>query len=299
MVEQRSIFLVAGRATRTNDLLLQAFRRLGATAARLDPLDAPAPATTNDAVLGRLDVLPTLDGIEAGLDVLAWCERRGFDVLNHPSALLAAHDKLQTAIRLGQAGVPHPRTAHVDEAASLPALGFPVVVKPRFGSWGRDVVLCRTDAELDGCLRRLRRRTWFRRQGALVQELVRSGGRDLRVVVAGGVVVGAIERLSAPGDWRTNVALGGVRRRVDPPPEAVAAALAAVAAVGGDLVGVDLLPLAAGGWTVLELNGAVDFTEEYSLDGGNVFDAASALLLPEEARLPAAVESAELVPTGV
>jgi glutathione synthase/RimK-type ligase-like ATP-grasp enzyme len=77
-------------------------------------------------------------------------------------------------------------------------------------------------------------------------------------------VVGAISRLAAPGEWRTNVALGGTRTAVDPPADAAALAVAAAQAAGADLVGVDLLPTPDGGWTIVELNGAVDFTEDYA-----------------------------------
>ena len=80
------------------------------------------------------------------------------------------------------------------------------------------------------------------------------------------MAVGAISRRAAPGEWRTNIALGGTRVRVDPPPGALALAVWAAAAAGTELVGVDLLPDGAGGWTVLELNGAVDFTSEYRID---------------------------------
>jgi glutathione synthase/RimK-type ligase-like ATP-grasp enzyme len=66
---------------------------------------------------------------------------------------------------------------------------------------------------------------------------------------------------------------------VTPPPEACALATAAAAAVGGDLVGIDLLPLADGGWVVLEANGAVDFTPDYSIDSEDVFEAVAARLL--------------------
>jgi glutathione synthase/RimK-type ligase-like ATP-grasp enzyme len=60
------------------------------------------------------------------------------------------------------------------------------------------------------------------------------------------------------------VALGASRIPTEAPPPARAIALAAAAACGSDLVGVDLLPTPEGGWTVLELNGAVDFTPAYS-----------------------------------
>ena len=187
-------------------------------------------------------------------------KERGVHVLNEAGALLASHDKLMTAIRLAAAGVPHPRTAHVDGSSLLPSLTPPYVVKPRFGSWGRDVYRCEDSLQLAACLASLAGRPWFERQGVLVQELIPPRGYDLRVIVAGGIVAGAIERVAGDGEWRTNISLGGWRRQTDPPEEARALAVEAAAALGGDLVGVDLLPDRRGGWTVLEINGAVDFT---------------------------------------
>jgi glutathione synthase/RimK-type ligase-like ATP-grasp enzyme len=84
-----------------------------------------------------------------------------------------------------------------------------------------------------------------------------------------------VKRIAPVGEWRTNVALGARREPVVPPPEACSIALAAAAAIGGDLVGVDLLPADVGTWVVLEVNGAVDFTSAYSL-GDDVFAMASA-----------------------
>jgi ribosomal protein S6--L-glutamate ligase len=111
---------------------------------------------------------------------------------------------------------------------------------------------------------------------------VKPAGSDLRLIGAAGAVVGAIERVAGHGEWRTNISLGGWRRPTDPPAEARALALEAAAVIGGDLVGVDLLPDGNGGWTVLELNGAVDFTLEYSLAGGDVFANVAQALAPAE-----------------
>jgi glutathione synthase/RimK-type ligase-like ATP-grasp enzyme len=71
------------------------------------------------------------------------------------------------------------------------------------------------------------------------------------------------------------VPLGARREPIAPPTGACAIAIAAAAAIGGDLVGVDLLPADVGTWVVLEVNGAVDFTSAYSL-GDDVFAAACA-----------------------
>ena len=271
--------LASGTLSPTNASLLDALRGVGLDARLTMPADLSA-AHPGDVVLGRLDVMPTLEGVEPGMAHLRRAKERGVHVLNEPGTLLASHDKLMTAIRLAAAGVPHPRTAHVDGTSVLPSLAPPYVVKPRFGSWGRDVYRCEDSLELAACLASLAGRQWFERQGVLVQELIPPRGYDLRVIVAGGIVVGAIERVAGDGEWRTNISLGGWRRPTDPPEEARALAVEAAAALHGDLVGVDLLPDRSGGWTVLEINGAVDFTSEYSLYGGDVFAEVAEALTP-------------------
>jgi len=119
-------------------------------------------------------------------------------------------------------------------------------------------------------------RPWFR-AGAVAQEFVPPRGYDLRLVVAGGRVVGAVRRVAAPGEWRTNVALGASRAATVPPAAAIELALAAAETAGLDLVGVDLLPDGRDGYVVVELNGAVDFNREYRLLGDPFAVAAAAL----------------------
>jgi glutathione synthase/RimK-type ligase-like ATP-grasp enzyme len=92
-------------------------------------------------------------------------------------------------------------------------------------------------------------------------------------------VVGAVRRIAAPGEWRTNVALGATRHPATPTPDVCELAVAAACAIEADLVGVDLLPAADGGHVVIELNGAVEFNEQYALDGGDVFERTMAALL--------------------
>jgi RimK family alpha-L-glutamate ligase len=156
----------------------------------------------------------------------------------------------------------------------------PLVVQPRFGSWGKDVFRCADEQEARRLLHHLAGRSWFLRHGALVQELVQSVSRDLRVLVAAGEVIGGVERVPAPGEWRTNVSLGGSRASVVPDRAASELAILAAETLSCDLVGVDLLEGRPGGYVVLELNGAVDFDETYSLPERDVFaDAARALEL--------------------
>jgi RimK family alpha-L-glutamate ligase len=236
-----------------------------------------------DVAIGRVDVRRSIDGVEPGLLDLLQLSRRGVSVLNGPAVLLTAHDKLRTARVLGRAHLPHPRTEHVTIESPPETIGPPVVLKPRFGSWGAGVVRCESQGELLDAAGAIAGSHWFRRQGALVQRLIPPAGSDLRVLVAGGRVVGSVSRVAAPGEWRTNIALGGHRRPVVAPPRAQALALAAAASIRAGLVGVDLLP-AGDDYAVIEINGAVDFDASYSLPGRDVFeDVAAALGLFEDA----------------
>ena len=135
----------------------------GIPAVLLSPSDAASLLGPGDTALVRLDVLPTLDGIEAGLDESVELGLHGVRVLNSRSALVCAHDKLQTAQRLVAARIPHPKTVHLPRADAPLGLRPPLVLKPRFGSWGVDVFRCDTKREIEAVLRVVRDRPWFRR----------------------------------------------------------------------------------------------------------------------------------------
>jgi RimK family alpha-L-glutamate ligase len=278
-----ALIAVIGYPQEANEKLVAAWRARGFDAALLAPQRSLGVLGRGDVAIGRLDVLPTLDGIEPGLTVLGRLAEAGVRVLNDERALVAAHDKLRSAALLHEAGLPQPKTAWV-VGENEPPLEPPFVVKPRFGSWGRDVFRCATPTEARIVLGDIRSRRWYDRHGALVQELLPLSPQDLRLLVAGGRVVGAACRTRAPGEWRTNVSLGGTSAPVEPSGEACRLGVAAVTAIGADIAGVDLLPV-AGGYVVLELNGAIEFDEHYGLAGRDVYlDLAEALdLVPRAA----------------
>ena len=277
--------VIAHRPNETNRLLADA--QWGRErASLLTPVEADLLLRPGDAALARLDVLESLDGVEPGLLELECLVARGIRVLNGARSLLIAHDKLLTAQALVAAGLPHPATEGISRASTRISIEPPLVLKPRYGSWGEDVVLCPTRRAVEAALAVFGERRWFG-AGAVAQELVPPRGHDLRLVVAAGRVVGATRRVAAHGEWRTNVALGASRTAAIPPEAAVRLALAAARATGLDLCGVDLLPLANGEWTVIEINGAVEFTSDYRLLGDPFDLAAESLhsLLLDDARL--------------
>jgi ribosomal protein S6--L-glutamate ligase len=194
-----------------------------------------------DGVLVRMMPPGTLEQVVFRMDALHRLEALGVPVLNPPRAVEAAVDKYLALARLEAEGLAVP-PSWVGETASgalsaFEALGGDVVIKPLFGSEGRGLVRA-SDRELA-------RRAFqtLERLGAVlyVQRAVRHPGHDLRAFVLGDRVLGAIRRHAPPGDWRTNIAVGGRAEPVRLDPVAERLALRAARAVGATMAGVDLL----------------------------------------------------------
>ena len=262
--------IVAHSRTETNVALASAWRSSESYGV-LEPREALHFLGSSDVVLARLDVRRTLDGVERGLSDLVELERRGARVLNRPEALLAGHDKLLSARLLESGLVPTPWTRLIGNDWSELAPLLPLVIKPRFGSWGTDVFRVEEIHELNRLAQKLASRPWLERGGAIAQELIPSIGFDLRVLVAHGVVAGAVRRRARDGEWRTNVACGAQRISETIEPSAARLALEAVEMTCLELAVVDIMPMPEGGFCVLEVNAAPDFGLDYNSDE-NVFD---------------------------
>jgi ribosomal protein S6--L-glutamate ligase len=206
-----------------------------------------------DAVIVRTMPPGSLEQVVFRMDVLHRVRSRGVAVLNPPVALEACVDKYLASARLEGAGLRVPPTVVCQQADdALDAfhnLGGDVIVKPLFGSEGRGMVRV---SDPDLAWRTFR--TVERLQSVLyVQRYIPHPGWDLRVFVLGGRVLNAMRR-HANGGWRTNVALGGRAEAIEPTAAEERLALAAAAAVGAPMCGVDLLPGQDGELYVLEVN---------------------------------------------
>jgi len=223
------------------------FRKLhGCVAGPADPL---APF---DTIIVRTMPPGSLEQVVLRMDLLHRAQARGQIVLNPPAALETCVDKYLATARLHAAGLPVPPTVACQDAdtavEAFHALGGDVVVKPLFGSEGRGMVRV-SDADL--AWRTFR--TLERLQSVIyVQQFISHPGWDLRAFVIGGRVLTAMRR-HANGGWRTNVAQGGRAEAVRLGADEERLALAATAAVGAAVAGVDLLP-GPHGWYVLEVN---------------------------------------------
>ena len=207
-----------------------------------------------DAVFARFIPNGSLEQIIYRMDALHWIETRGVPVINSPRAIERSVDKFYTTALMQEAGLPTPETVvcegTADAMAAVEAMGD-VIVKPIFGSMGHGMVRVSDPDVAFRVVRALEQtRTVF-----YVQRAVNHDGRDVRVFVVGGRTLGAIERRTSDGGWRTNVSRGGSARPFDLPPEWEQLALRASAAIGADYAGVDLLPSREGPVFVLEVNG--------------------------------------------
>jgi RimK family alpha-L-glutamate ligase len=207
-----------------------------------------------DAVLARIVPSGTLEQIIFRVDALHSIEEHGVPVINSPRAIERCVDKFYTTALLEQGGLPVPETVtcerSTDAIAAVRAMGD-AIVKPIFGSLGHGMVRVTSP---DVALRVVEP---LEQIGSVfyVQRTVDHGGRDVRVFVVGGQVLGAIERTAPAGEWRTNVSRGGTVHALDLPPEWASLAVRAAAVVGADYAGVDLLPSRDGRVYVLEVNG--------------------------------------------
>jgi ribosomal protein S6--L-glutamate ligase len=248
------------------------------------PVSAGARDLTRaDGVLVRMMPPGTLEQVVFRMDALHRVAAAGVPVLNPPRAVETAVDKYLTLSLLERAGLHVPPT-WVGESATaaleaFAALGGDVVVKPLFGSEGRGLMRL-SDPELAW-------RTFhaLQRLGAVLylQRTVRHPGHDVRVFVLRGNAIGVMRRHARPGEWRTNVSLGGHAEHCRLDPESERLAVLATRAVGAEMAGVDLIPdLDLGQLVVLEVNAVPGWRALSKVTGVDV--AASVLVALKEMR---------------
>lgn len=194
-------------------------------------------------------------------------------VMNRLDAMLAAQDKFKTSLLLAGAGVATPEVRVVQRpheiGPALRELGR-AVAKPVWGSLGDGIELL----EGEGGIRR-GEALLDQRNALYLQAYVEHGGRDVRAFVVGGRVEAAMERIAPPGDFRTNVSIGGEPRPIELPPEAEEMAVRAARVLGLDWAGVDLA-FGPGGPTVIEVNGSPNWEGIFRATGRDMAEAIAA-----------------------
>lgn len=180
-------------------------------------------------------------------------------------------NKLLTTMRLIRDGVPTPRTrlAFTPEAAlaAIEELGYPAVLKPLVGSWGRLISKVNDRDAAESILEHKDVLGTYMHSIFYVQEHVPKPGRDIRAFVVGDETIGAIYRSS--DHWITNTARGGRATKCPVTPELNDLCVRAAKAVGGGVVAVDVLE-APEGLLVNEVNYTMEFRNSIDTTGVNI-----------------------------
>ncbi|MCZ0209715.1 RimK family alpha-L-glutamate ligase [Streptomyces sp. UMAF16] len=255
-----SFLLLASRVRADEKRLLDAFERRGMRYEYLDSRTAWSPLH-QDARERRL-VLNREIGHARALYAARALEAAGHVVVNSAAATDVCGDKWQTSVALRAAGLPTPRTALglTPEAAleALEAIGYPAVVKPLVGSWGRLVTPVPDRRTAETVMEYIAALPSPQSHIVYAQEMIAKPDRDIRAIVVGGELLGTVHRRGE--QWRTNVARGATTEAFEPSADIVKLALAAAEAVGADIAGVDLIEDADGRPLVLEVNDGVEFS---------------------------------------
>ncbi|MEM2888898.1 MAG: lysine biosynthesis protein LysX [Candidatus Bathyarchaeia archaeon] len=202
-----------------------------------------------------------------GLHATAILENSGIRVINNFNVSLTCGNKLYTTLALTKARIPTPKTlvAFTEEGVykALENLGYPAVLKPVIGSWGRLIALVRDKDSAQAIIESREQMSNALLQIYYLQEYVKRPPRDIRTLVIGDEVIAASYRYSPKDEWRTNVARGGTSEPCPITSELEDIALKAAQAVGGGVLAVDCME-SSDGIMVHEINNTVEFRGLYS-----------------------------------
>jgi [lysine-biosynthesis-protein LysW]--L-2-aminoadipate ligase len=220
----------------------------------------------------------------------------GVPVVNGPDVANTCADKVNNSLALEAADVPTPNTdvAFTKDAAleSIEKFGYPCVLKPVIGSWGRLMAKIDSRSAAEAILEHKETLGHYEHKIFYVQEFVDKPGRDIRVLAVDGEPVAAMTRSS--DHWLTNAAKGGETKSFDLDDRALDLVERASEAVGGGMLGVDLMEVGgtgSGEYTVHEVNHTVEFK---ALDSATDVDVPAKVVDWLEAKAAAAADGEEV-----
>jgi [lysine-biosynthesis-protein LysW]---L-2-aminoadipate ligase len=199
-------------------------------------------------------------------------EAAGHRVVNTFACAWVCGNKLFGSLELIRHHIPTPRTAlsMAEDSAlrSIEQIGYPAVLKPVVGSWGRLSALIK-DSDAAKAVIEDREHMFPLYQIYYVQEFVKRPPRDIRSFVIGDKTIAAIYRYSGGTEWRTNTARGGRAEMCKITPELDELSVKAAKAVGGEFVGVDLME-GDDGLMVHEVNNTTEFKNTVPATGVDI-----------------------------
>jgi [lysine-biosynthesis-protein LysW]--L-2-aminoadipate ligase len=241
--------------------LFEACEQRGLEYARLDDREIAFDLQQPEAWRQYDVVLERSISFARGLYALTVLNSWGIPTVNQARVAALCGDKLATSAALQAAGVPQPkvRLAFTPEAAltAMEEMGYPVVLKPVVGSWGRLVNKINDRDAAEAVLEHREVLGSYYHQIYYLQEYIRKPGRDIRAYVVGDETIAASYRSSS--HWITNTARGAAGSNCPVTPDLSAVCVAAAQAVGGGVLAIDVLEDPERGFLVNEVNHTMEF----------------------------------------
>jgi len=205
------------------------------------------------------------------LHALKLFENAGIPCVNRYEVADTSGSKFLTSLALQQHRVPQPqvRIAFTEESAlkAIEEMGYPVILKPSIGSWGRLLSKINDRDAAESILEHKTTLGSFHHSIFYIQQYIPKPGRDIRSFVVGNTCIAAIYRTSS--HWITNTARGGHASNCPITQEIAGLSLAAARAVGGGIVAIDILE-SPNGLLVNEVNYTMEFKNSITTTGVNI-----------------------------
>lgn len=249
-------------------LLLEAFRQQGVTPIMLD----------DRKLTFDLESVPDIDIVvercinhSRAMHGLRLFESLGIRCINSSDVARICGDKILTSLALKEAGLAQPpiRVAFTEDSAliAIEELGYPVVLKPAVGSWGRLLAKVNDRESAEAILEHKTVLGSYHHSIFYIQKYVEKQGRDIRSFVVGNECIAAIYRSSS--HWITNTARGAVATGCPVTDEIASLSVAAAHAVGGGVLAIDLFE-STEGLLVNEVNYTMEFRNSIDTTGVNI-----------------------------
>lgn len=270
MSESIRVGIIASRIRVEEKHLLSAFEAQGITATLIN--DDEMILNVGSGPLPYDVIVERSVSTSRGLYALRMLEGSGNLTINSYHTANTCADKLLTTMALQEAGVPQPavKVAFTQEAAlqAIEEMGYPVILKPVVGSWGRLLSKINDRDAAEAVLEHKEVLGSYQHSIFYIQELIRKPGRDIRAFVVGDECICAIYRNAE--HWITNTARGGKASNCPVTPELNAITVNAARAVGGGVLAVDVFEDPDRGLLINEINHTMEFRNSIEPTGVNI-----------------------------
>ncbi|HKU49838.1 MAG TPA: lysine biosynthesis protein LysX, partial [Nitrososphaera sp.] len=253
--------------------LYEAAKKKGANVENLDCKNLSLNLNEKNSIYRGRTILQRCVSYFKNVHSTAALEGLGARMINPLQAAIMCGNKMYSHMLLEKAGVRTPKafSAFSEEGAleALDRMGYPAVIKPTVGSWGRLIALLR-DKDSARAVIEDREHMFPIYQVYYFEEFVERPPRDIRAIVVGDRVVAAIYRYSGQGEWKTNMALGGHAEVCPVTKELEDICLKASQCLSGQIVGVDLMESKEHGLLVHEVNNTTEFKNTVRVTGVDI-----------------------------